>query len=382
MNSPQAPAPVPSTASDWRAQLRRSIRTVDALRQRFPGVRLDAEIETAARRFPMAITPYYAGLIRRPDPSDPVFAQCVPTASECETPDWLRNDPLHEQHDTPVPGLVHRYPDRALLLVTSRCAVYCRHCTRKRVAGDPRQPLVLGDKALERCVAYLRGHPGIVEVIVSGGDPLTLETPVLERILAALRSVPSIEVLRIGTRVPVTLPMRVDADLALRLRAFAPLYINTHFNHPAELTPEAVEALGRLADAGLPLGNQAVLLRGVNDDVDTLAALFRGLLRARVRPYYLFQCDLVRGTEHFRTPVDRGLAIMRALRPRLSGLAMPHFVVDLPGGAGKVELLPESIVARQPDHTAIVDARGQVFQYPEPSSQCSGSHQRCDQTPV
>ncbi len=367
MNCTPTSAPLAATARDWRAQLRHSIRTVAALRQRFPGVCIDPGLEAAAERFPMAITPYYAGLIARPDPSDPVFAQCVPQSAECDRPAWLRADPLEERRDTPVPGLIHRYPSRVVLLATPRCAVYCRHCTRKRVAGDPAGTPELSDSMLERCVAYLHQHPEVNEVILSGGDPLTLETPALERLLTAVRSVPGIDIIRIGSRVPVTLPMRINAPLVARLRRFAPLYLNTHFNHPVELTPPAIEALARLADAGIPLGNQTVLLRGVNDNPDTLAQLFQGLLRVRVRPYYLFQCDLVEGVEHFRTPLRRGLALMHALRPRLGGLAMPHFSVDIPGGAGKVELLPESILAHHADHTAILDARGQVFRYPEPS---------------
>jgi lysine 2,3-aminomutase len=354
----------PATDPDWRWQLRHSLRDMESLRRRFPDAVLSPRSEGAARRFPMAITPYYADLVRTPELSDPIFAQCVPRGDELDDPAWLADDPLDEEMHSPVSGLIHRYPDRALLLATASCAVYCRHCMRKRVAGCVDRPPLAG-AALRACTDYLSSHSEVTDVLISGGDPLMLGTPALERLLRAVRAVPSVEIIRIATRVPATLPMRVDAELATMLRRYAPVYVNTHFNHPVELTPQAGAALATLADAGLPLGNQTVLLRGVNDSPATIEALCRALLRHRVRPYYLFQCDLVRGVEHFRTPLDTGLEIMRHLRGRLSGLGIPHFAVDTPRG-GKVELLPEVIVRRDRDYTVLRNPAGREIRYPEP----------------
>ncbi len=352
--------------NDWRWQLRHRIRQFDELQHMFPALN-GMSTDMAARKFPMAITPYYASLIQSADPSDPIFAQSVPQACELIDPPCLRDDPLEEDHDMPVPNLVHRYGDRALLLVTSMCSVYCRHCTRKRVAGQRESRLSPID--LVRAVDYLGTHPEIKDVVISGGDPLTLSTAALERIVSAIRAVPSVEIIRIGTRTPVVLPMRVTADLVRMLRKYHPIYINTHFNHPRELTPEAMAACHRLADVGIPLGNQSVLLRGVNDDSRVLEELFRGLVRNRVRPYYLFQCDLVRGVEHFRTPLSKGIEIMEHLRGRLSGLAIPTFTVDMPHGGGKVPLLPNYMVSMSPTHTVLRNFEGMLVAYPEPNVQ-------------
>jgi lysine 2,3-aminomutase len=290
---------------------------------------------------------------------------CVPQGQECFTPAYLRADPLEEDKDMPVPGLVHRYADRALVLATSRCASYCRYCTRKRVAGH--RETTTAAAQLGEMKAYLSSHPEVRDVIVSGGDPLTMPTEALERVLATIRSVPTVEVIRIGTRCPAVLPMRVTDELVAMLRAYHPLYVNTHFNHPVELTAEAAEACTRLADAGIPVGNQSVLLRGVNDDPRVLEALFRALVRVRVRPYYLFQCDLVQGVEHFRTPLARGIEVMEYLRGRLSGLAIPLFVVDAPHGGGKIPVLPNSVVSVSPTHTVLRNFEGMLVTYPEPS---------------
>lgn len=356
---------VHAASADWRWQLRHAHRDLASLLRCFPGAATPVGAAAAARHFPMAVTPYYAGLIRRADFSDPVFAQCVPQAAELDDPPWLADDPLGEEDHSPLPGLIHRYADRVLLLTTPHCATYCRHCMRKRVAGDPARPALAG-QALRDCVRYLAAHPEVTDVLVSGGDPLTLGNAALERILRAVRTVPSVQILRIATRVPVTLPMRIDAALVAMLRRYAPLYFNTHFNHPAELTSQAAGALALLADAGIPLGNQTVLLRGVNDTPATIEELCRLLLRHRVRPYYLFQCDLVRGIEHFRTPLQTGLDIMRHLRGNLDGLGIPHFVVDTPHGGGKVELLPEAIVSRDATHALLRNPAGDVARYPEP----------------
>jgi lysine 2,3-aminomutase len=350
--------------NDWRWQMRNRIRSLQQLKKVYPCARVTSGMADAMRTFPMAVTPYYAGLIRSLSDSDPVFRMCVPDAAELFNPSFLENDPLGEDGHMPVPGLVHRYGDRALLISTSTCASYCRHCTRKRVAGQVEG--VISSCQLDAVAGYLRSHPEIKDVVVSGGDPLTLATPVLEGILKVLRSVPSVEVIRIGTRVPVVMPMRVDGELTEMLRKYHPVFVNTHFNHPNELTQASLEACGRLADAGIPLGNQTVLLRGINDDAKTLEALFRGLLRGRVRPYYLFQCDLVKGVEHFRTRLSKGVNIMEQLRGRLSGLAIPLFVVDAPHGGGKIPVMPEYVVTSTGAETVLRNYQGLIVAYPEP----------------
>jgi lysine 2,3-aminomutase len=294
---------------DWRWHMRNRIRTVAQLREHFPSLDVSPGLVEAAQKFPLAVTPYYASLIRRLDASDPIFQMCVPQVQELRDPAFLKDDPLEEDEDMPVPGLVHRYPDRALLLATTTCSTYCRHCTRKRVAGMHESTITVA--RLEQAVAYLAAHPEITDVILSGGDPLTMGTEMLERVVAAVRAVPSVQLIRIGTRTPVVLPQRVTDELAAMLKKYHPLWINTHFNHPNELTPEAGAACERLVDAGIPVGNQTVLLRGVNDRPEVMEELCRGLVRRRVRPYYLFQCDLVRGVEHFRTPLSRGIEIDR-----------------------------------------------------------------------
>lgn len=349
---------------DWRWQMRHRIRTVDDLLALFPELN-PLGIREAASRFPLAITPYYASLIRRADRTDPIFLMSVPQPQELYDSPYVSDDPLEENEDMAAPGLVHRYPDRALFVVTTTCAMYCRHCTRKRAVGAIEHSI--NESRLNSVIAYLAAHPEIKDVIVSGGDPLTLSTPQLETILRALRSVPSIEIIRIGTRVPVTLPMRVTSELVQTLRKYQPIWINAHFNHPSEITPESTAACERLADAGFPLGNQSVLLKGVNDSPQTIEALCRALVKMRVRPYYLYQCDLVRGVEHFRTPLSRGLEIMEYLRGRLSGLAIPLFIVDTPHGGGKIPLLPNYIVSMSPTHTVLRNYEGMLVSYPEPN---------------
>lgn len=352
--------------SDWQWQLKNRIRSISQLGDRFPSLELSDGMRSATAKFPLAITPYYASLIGRLDASDPVFQMCIPQVLELDDPPYLKDDPLEEDEDMPVPGLVHRYPDRALLLATTTCSVYCRHCTRKRVAGQ--RETCITTSRLEQISAYLTEHSEIHDVIISGGDPFTMSTHALEQVLSTVRSVPSIDVIRIGTRTPVVLPMRIDAELVNMLKKYHPVYVNTHFNHPAEFTPEAREACERLADAGIPVGNQTVLLRGVNDHPQTLEHLFRSLVRSRVRPYYLFQCDLVRGVEHFRTPISKGIEIMEYLRGRLSGLAIPTFVVDAPHGGGKIPVLPNYLVSTSPSHTVLRNYEGVLVAYPEPGA--------------
>jgi len=350
--------------SDWKWQMGNRIRNTPQLLDFFPKLENKFVLSNVIKKYPLAITPYYASLINQLNDSDPIFAMCVPQIKELEDFDCLSEDPLEENEDMPVPGLVHRYPDRALVIVTTTCASYCRHCTRKRMAGT--RECSISARRLQQVTDYLLAHPEISDVIVSGGDPLTMPTEAIEVVLSSLRSVESIQVIRIGTRVPVVLPMRITAELVEMLRKYHPLWINTHFNHPNELTPEAIAACSRLADAGIPLGNQTVLLRGVNDSPQIIEQLCRGLVHMRVRPYYLYQCDLVHGVEHFRTPLSRGIEIIEYMRGRVSGIAIPTFVVDAPHGGGKIPIMPNYIVSMSPTHTVLRNYEGLMVNYPEP----------------
>jgi lysine 2,3-aminomutase len=335
-----------------------------------------SELEGAKRAerdgLPIAITPYYLSLCDPHDPSCPVRRQCVPDAREATEVAGDLVDPLGEVAHEVAPHLVQRYPDRALLLATDRCAVYCRFCTRSRIVGDGGGAVSVED--LAPAFAYLRAHPEVRDVIVSGGDPLNMATERIARLVAAVRAVESVETIRLATRVPVTMPQRVTSELLQALRPFHPLWVMTHFNHPKELTEESVGACTRLADAGFPVLNQTVLLAGVNDDAGTLETLFRGLVRARVRPYYLLQADPVRGTAHLRTPLARGVALMAALQGRLTGIALPKLICDTPGGRGKVPLLPDYVVGREPARmghpaeTHLRTFRGEVVTYVDPPS--------------
>ena len=322
--------------SHWQNLLSHSIATPEALARKFP---IQAEhLAEVAAIYPLRINPYYLGLIK--EEGDPFWLQAIPDPRELEDTVGMA-DPLGEENLSPVPNLVHRYPDRALFLVTSQCAMYCRFCTRKRKVGTDK--MTITPETLAAGLDYLRRTPAIRDVLVSGGDPLLLTDEQLTWLLDSLRRIPSIEIIRIGTRVPCTLPQRVTVKLAKLLQRYHPLYINTHFNHPGEMTPQAALACRRLADAGIPLGCQTVLLRGVNDKAETIGQLMRLLLRNRVKPYYLFQGDLTRGANHFRTPVESGLAIIKALIGHTSGLAIPTLALDAPGGGGKIPLLPNYI---------------------------------------
>lgn len=352
MYSPANPAPA---ASDWKADLAASVTSPAALARLRP---VDARaLAPVCARYPMRINPYWLSLARQPQ--DPFWRQAVPDPLELE--DGAEADPLAEEAQSPLPNLIHRYPERVVFLVSDRCAMYCRHCMRKRRVGRPASP---PGQALADGIDYIRATPAIEEVILSGGDPLMLEDAALEEILSRLRKIRHVRLLRIHTRMPSSLPARITARLAAMLGRFHPLYLNTQFNHPAELTPEAAEACRRLADAGIPLGCQSVLIRGVNDDPDTMAALMRALLAHRVRPYYLHQMDPVKGTAHLRTPVETGLAIMAALRGRIPGIGVPQLMIDLPGGGGKVPLLPEAVVSRGPGIWRVRNYNGQIFDYP------------------
>jgi lysine 2,3-aminomutase len=292
----------------------------------------EREVEEVTARYPMRINPYYLQLIR--GKRDAFYLQAVPDIREITEDDGYE-DPLNEEDLSPVPGLTHKYPDRVLFLVSSRCAMVCRFCNRKRKVGNP---AMVTKESIREGIAYIRKTPQVRDVLLSGGDPLLLPDGELHRILTELRPIPHVQIIRIGTRVPCTLPQRITPELVNMLREFHPLFINTHFNHPDEVTPDAALACSRLADAGIPLGCQTVLLKGVNDDPETLASLMRRLLAVRVRPYYLFQADLARGTSHFWTPIEKGLDLITHLRKSCSGLGVPHFAIDLPGGGGKIIL--------------------------------------------
>jgi lysine 2,3-aminomutase len=341
--------------NDWRWLLTHGVNSGAEAAEAFGGD--PAALAAAERAFPVRANAYYRGLFGN-DPTDPLARQVIPSAEELRGPE--NADPLGEDADAPVPHLVHRYPDRVLLLVTYQCAVYCRFCTRKRTVGKLPTPT---EAELDRAIAYIRGRPEIRDVIVSGGDPFLLSDERLSRILATLRAIPHVEILRVDTRVPCVLPQRVTPALCEALARHHPLYVNTHFNHPREVTPEARAACERLADHGIPVGNQTVLLKGINDDPAVMKALVQKLLAARVRPYYLYQCDPVSGTEHFRTPVEDGLRIVAALRGHTSGLAVPAYVIDAPGGGGKVPLLPNGVVEMTDDRVVVRNYEGQTFTY-------------------
>jgi lysine 2,3-aminomutase len=360
-------------ARDWRWQLRHAVSSVEDLARALPLT--PGELEGARRAesqgLPLRITPYYLSLVDPADPACPIRRQCVPDAREGDEVPGDLVDPLGEVAHQVAPHLVQRYPDRVLLLATDRCAVYCRFCTRSRMVGGGEGAVSLD--ALEPALRWLRDHVEVRDVILSGGDPLAMGTDRLVRLVEAVRAVPSVETIRLATRVPVTLPMRITRELLLALRPFHPLWVMTHFNHPRELTAEAVGACERLADAGFPVMNQTVLLAGINDDPVTLAELFRGLVRSRVRPYYLLQTDPVRGTAHLRTPLSRGVAIMEALQGRLSGIALPRLVCDTPGGRGKVPVGPDYVVARAPGTTTLRTFRGEIVDYVDPPHQGTDS---------
>jgi lysine 2,3-aminomutase len=349
--------------NDWRWQMRHAITDLDRLEQ---VIRLSAEEREgylATRKdLAMSITPYYAALMDPDDPFCPVRMQAVPTVQE-SVPMGL-HDSLGEDTMLAAPHLVHRYPDRALLLVNNMCQLYCRHCTRKRLTGKANQ--VIPKPELEEAIAYLRAHPEIRDVLVSGGDPLMLSDANLDHVLSRLRSVPSLDIVRIGTRAPVSIPQRITPNLVRMLRNHHPLWMNTHFNHPKELTPEAVEACGRLVDAGIPLGNQTVLLRRVNSNARIMKELVHGLLRARVRPYYIYQCDMEAGLEHFRTSLETGLEIMESLRGWTTGFAVPTFVVDAPGGGGKIPVMPNYVLSLGEHEAKIRSFDDRVINYPQP----------------
>ena len=354
--------------NDWRWQLRHRIRDLAGLARI---IRLSEDERHAVARhdgpLPVGITPYYASLLSESDPDQPLRRTHIPVNGEYLRTAGESDDPLGEDHDAAVPGLVHRYPDRVLFLTTGFCGTYCRYCTRSRMVGGGGE-YTFSLSQWQRAIDYIAATPTIRDVLLSGGDPLSIATDKLEWLLSRLRAIPHVEFLRIGTKVPLVLPQRVTRDLTRMLRRYHPLWMSLHVTHPDELTPEVAESTARLADAGIPLGSQTVLLRGINDDLPTMRALMHGLLKLRVKPYYLYQCDPISGSAHFRTPVQTGLNIIQGLRGHTTGYALPHFVIDAPGGGGKIPLVPDYVAGRDGDDLLLRNFEGRLYRYPDPQA--------------
>lgn len=351
---------------DWKWQFRNRITTLDELYRLLPfPTEQWGKLREVLKDFRMGITPYYFSLIDPNDADDPILRQVVPLEEEFVFRAVGDEDPLGEEQYSPVPGITHRYPDRVLMVISNSCAIYCRYCTRKRIMYEDATP----DVELDQMIDYIARTPQVRDVVVSGGDPLTYGTAKLEKILGKLRAIPHLEIIRIGSRVPVSLPQRIDDELVEMLAQYHPLWINVHFNHPREVTPEAARACDKLIRAGIPLNNQAVLLKGVNDSVEAMKGLVHGLMKMRVRPYYLYQCDPIRGGEHFRTPISKGLEIIEGLRGHTSGLAIPTFVVDAPGGGGKIPVAPQYLLHYQEKEgrALLRNFQGKVYEYLEPA---------------
>ena len=350
--------------NDWHWQARNRLRTLAQLEQ----VLVLSEEERAAlsqggAMLPVSITPYYMSLVSRDDRNQPLRRTVIPTVAEFDRGTGEADDPLGEDGDSPVPGLVHRYPDRVLLLVTDFCSSYCRYCTRSRMVGHG--AIAPAEARLEKAFDYIRRTPAVRDVLISGGDPLALSDERLDWILSRLREIPHVEFLRMGTKMPAVLPQRITPELCRMLRKHHPLWMSLHFLHPDECTPESFQACTRLADAGIPLGSQTVLLAGVNDNVETMKQLVHRLLRMRVRPYYLYQCDPITGSAHFRTPVSKGLEIIEGLRGHTTGYAIPNYVIDAPGGGGKIPLQPNYVVGRDGEDLLLRNFEGNVYRYPD-----------------
>lgn len=355
----------PEKWNDWKWQMQNRIMSAERLSEIIPLSSSERDgIEKCLSHFRMAVTPYYASLINPENHDSPIKKQAVPTINELHTDKCDMADPLCEDDYSPTPGLVHRYPDRVLFMLTHKCSMYCRHCTRRRMVGS--EDYSLNSVEIEKAFAYIEKHEEIHDVLLSGGDPLVLSDEWLEKIIKRLRSIKHVGVIRIGSRTPVVLPMRITDDLLSMLKKYHPIWLNTHFNHPDEITPESARACEKIADAGIPLGNQSVLLRGVNDNADTLKKLFTGLIEIRVRPYYLYQCDLSQGIGHFRTPVSEGMEIMKNLRGFISGFAVPEYVIDLPGGGGKTPATLDYITGREGKNTILRNFEGKRYTYPDP----------------
>ncbi len=350
---------------DWKWQMANRITDVETLKCVITLTDEEEEgIKKSLETLRMGITPYYAMLMDEQNPACPVRMQAVPTIYETYKSKNDMDDPLHEDADSPVPGLTHRYPDRVLLLITDQCSMYCRHCTRRRFAGgkDASTPVDQIDRAIE----YIKGATEVRDVLLSGGDALLVSDERLEYIIKRLREIEHVEIIRIGSRVPVVMPQRITEKLVNMLKKYHPIWLNTHFNHSKEITEEAKRACSLLADAGIPLGNQSVLLRGVNDCTHVMRHLVHNLVKMRVRPYYVYQCDLSTGIEHFRTPVSKGIEIIEGLRGHTSGYAVPTFVVDAPGGGGKIPVMPQYVLSQSPERVVLRNYEGVVTSYAEP----------------
>lgn len=357
--------------NDWKWQIANRVTTVEELKEIIPLTKDEANgIKKSLETIPMAITPYYASLM---DPEqgakDPIRKQAIPLYTEREQAEADMKDPLAEDIDSPVPGLTHRYPDRVLFLVTDQCSMYCRHCTRRRFAGCTDQPMPKGQ--IDKCIAYIKKTPQVRDVLLSGGDSLTLEDERLEYIIGNLRKIPHVEIIRLGSRIPVVLPQRITREFVNMLKNYHPIWLNTHFNHPQEITDSSKEACERLADAGIPLGNQSVLLKGVNDCIYIMKRLIRDLVKMRIRPYYLYQCDLSQGIEHFRTSVAKGIEIIELLRGHTSGYSVPTYVVDAPGGGGKIPVMPQYLISQSDKMVILRNYEGVIAAYTEPEDKNS-----------
>lgn len=352
--------------NDWRWQIENRIDTVEELKRIFDLEEGEIEgIEAAMELLRMGITPYYADLMQPDDPNDPVRLMAVPTKAETEFAAGESRDPLHEEADSPVEGLTHRYPDRVLFLVTDKCAMYCRHCTRRRFAGESDQHA--SEEQIEAGIEYIRQNPQVRDVSLSGGDILMLETDRLESILQRLRQIDHVEIIRLATRTPVVCPQRITEELVEMIQQYHPIYCNTHFNHPREITSASAQACERLVEAGIPVGNQTVLLKNINDCPFVMKELFQKLLTIRVTPYYLYQCDPSLGLSHFRTTIAKGIEIIEHLRGHTSGLAVPTYVVDLPGGGGKVPVSPQYLLSRSDGKAVLRNYEGMINSYEEPT---------------
>jgi lysine 2,3-aminomutase len=353
--------------NDWKWQVRNRVRTIEKIQDIIQLTDDEYKaIELRTKNLPMAITPYYLSLLDPVDPNQPLRKTHLPVGNEFIQTPGEDPDPLHEDHDMAVPGLVHRYPDRVLFLTTGFCSTYCRYCTRSRAVGETNGEYSFKMSYWEKAAQYIEANPTIRDCLLSGGDPLSIGDDKLEWLLNRLRSIKHLEFIRIGTKIPVVMPQRITKELCRILKKFHPLWMSIHFTHPDELTPEVIEACNRLADAGIPLGGQTVLLKGINDTIETMKPLVHGMLKIRVKPYYLYQCDPVSGSAHFRTSVEKGLEIIRQLRGHTTGYAVPQFVVDAPGGGGKIPLLPDYVVGRDGDDLLLTNFEGGVYRYPDP----------------
>ena len=350
---------------DWKWQLKHRFTRHSDL-ERFLKLSEDEHnaLTDSKNALPLAVTPYYASLLDKEDSFQSLRRSVIPTIAERLHAPEESEDPLNEDSDSPVSGIVHRYPDRVLFLITDRCSTYCRYCTRSRMVGKHLKGGTLLSQ-WERGITYIQSNPAIRDVLLSGGDPLTLSDAKLSFLLSRLRRIPHVEIIRIGTKIPVVLPYRITGALVRLLKQYHPLWMSIHFTHPSELTAEVVEACGRLADVGIPLGSQTVLLKGINDDRDTMLHLMHALMKARVRPYYLYQCDPIIGSAHFRTPVAKGLEIIKGLRGHTSGYAVPNFVIDAPGGGGKIPLLPEYVLGREGNDLVLKNYNDKIYHYPD-----------------